>query len=394
MLPRAFARKNNGFMRGLIVFVFIFLLMAGCATTPKSLMPEETARIKKLAIVMVPKNEELVVIDHTNVWKKSYGGYMFGAIGGLVEGLILTVEDYATKKASLGGDPNLLKDQLKEYQIRKILEEKITGKLSEKYEIQNPNYLCDDLKKTKKDQKLVIEDYLDVCKRLEADTLLEIDFYYGLAAYAGEKSSAIIIANISVHDVNANNLLMKREFISDEHFKKNRVVPDFAANSAELYKKDILDIVNGFTQLVALEFGLKTDEVFMFKKDFDEIISALRVSCKKPYKLDQDCSIWTGAKRTIKINEKEIKVAGSADGKIILVMDNKIIPNNESVSCCFQLVKEKLAVNGVEIIKVTKLVFDKRDYGYILNLNNDGYSFLKNLTVEKEEEASQPMTNQ
>ncbi len=383
MLQRLLARKNNGFLRGLVVCFFIFSLMVGCATTPKSLMPEETGKIKKLAIVTILRDKGFGLIDHTDAWKK-YGMYP------LVAGTIYS----ASMVDSLGGNPYRLNSQLKDYPIKEILEAKITQKLSEKYEILNPNDLCDELKQIKTDQKLVIDDYLSACKRLGADTLLKVIFSYGVAFYMGEKSSAVIIVNISVHDVNANNLLMEREFISDEYFKKNRIIPDFAANSAELYKKDMLEIVDGFAQIVALDFGLKVDEVFQLKNYFADTRSATSLSCKKPYKLDQDCSIWTDAKRTIKIKEKEIKVAASADGKIILVRGTKIVTDNERLSSCFQLVKGELLSNNVEILKVIKFIFSKnQDYAYILVLNNDGYSILKNYTVEKEKEMGQTSTN-
>jgi hypothetical protein len=383
MLPRVLARKNNGFMRELVVFIFIFLLMAGCATTPKSLMPEETGKIKKLAIVTILRGKGVGLFDHTDVWKK-FGMYP------IVAGTILS----ASMIDSLGGNPYRLDSQLKDYPIKEILEAKITQKLSEKYEIVNSNDFCDALKQLKTDQRVIMEDYLDACKKLGADTLLKLSFSHGLAYYMGEKSSAVIIANIYVYDVHTNNLLMEKEFISDEYFKKNRIVPDFAANSAELYKKDILEIVTGLSQIVAQDFGLKVDEASQFVRNFDDQKSAFSLSCKKPYKLDQDCSIWTGAKRTIRINEKEINVAGSADGKIVLIMDNKLVTDNAKLSLCCRLVKEKLLANGIGIIKITKFIMGKKDYAYIFDLDNDGYSFLKNLTVEKKEEASQPATNQ
>lgn len=384
------SKKNIIFL--LKIFCIISLsLVVGCATTPKLLKPEASDKIQKLAIVMVLRNNELIVFDHTDIWDKTYGGFMFGLIGALTESMVLAVEANIRKRISLGGDPDLLKEQLGEYMIEEILEEKISQKLSEKYEITKANHYGE-LSNTKKDQSSIIEDYLNICKKLEADTLLEVDFYYGLAAYAVEKASAVIIAKISVYDVYKENLIMRKKFISDEYFKKSRIVPDFAANNAALYKQDMLEIVNGFTQLVALDFGLKVDEGFKFKREFDDQISALTTTCKKPYKLDQDCSSWSGAKRTIKINEKEIKVAGSTDGKIILIMDKQFVPDDARLSSCFQLVKEKLLSNGIGIIKVTKLVTGKKDYGYILELNGDGYSILKNYTVKKVEETDQTST--
>ncbi len=378
MLPRAVARKNNGLRRGLIVCFFIFSLMAGCATTPKSLMPEEKDKIKKLAIVTIIRDKGVGLFDHTKL-----GMYA----------ILPAMLNMVSMKDSLGGNPYRLNSQLKDYPIREIVEEKITKKLSERYEILNLNNIHEELKQGTTDQKLVIEDYLAACKKLGADTLLEVEFSHGLAYYVGEKSSAVIIANISVYDVHANNLLIEKEFISDEYFIKNRIVPDFAANSAELYKKDILEIVNGLSQIVAQDFGLKVDEASQFWKNFDEKKSAFFLSCKKPYKLDQDCSSFSGAKRTIKINEKEMNIAGSADGKIVMVTNNQIVTNKARLALCCCLIKEKLLANGIRIIKVTKFIVGNKEYAYIFDLDNDGYSFLKNFTVEREEATGQTSTD-
>jgi hypothetical protein len=76
--------------------------------------------------------------------------------------------------------------------------ENLSRRLSEKYEIVSADQSVNDLRETKKGEKLKIEDYLDACRKCEADTMLKIDYSYGLAAYARQKSSAAIIANFSV----------------------------------------------------------------------------------------------------------------------------------------------------------------------------------------------------
>lgn len=58
-------------------------------------------------------------------------------------------------------------------------------------------------------------------------------------------------------------------------------------------------------------------------------ISALAASCSSPYKLEKDCSFWSGATKLISVNGIESKIAGTADGKIIFLMGPKLYGNLE-----------------------------------------------------------------
>ena len=123
----------------------------------------------------------------------------------------------------------------------------------------------------------------------------------------------------------------------------------------------------------------------------EDKVSTLKVSCSKPYELTQDCSVLSGAKRKIWIQGHKIKIAGSADGKIVLVMDPhpfltaaitgatfwladaQSAENNES----FYQVRSLLQAKGVEIIKVVPINSFGSIDGYFLELDKDGYSILK-----------------
>jgi len=314
---------------------------------------------------------------------------MYGAFGGVLEGIAIAVETNIRIRSSLGGDPNILIKELGEYHIDEIFGEELVNKLSGKYAIVNTDRFVNELRDAKKGQKLKVEDYLDACRRCEADTMLKIDFDYGLAAYAREKSSAAIIVNLSVYDVATKYLVMKKQILSDQYFKRSRVITDFSANGAELYKKDIPEIVNVLSIIVARDFGLdiampQVDQTLQAKKafnDFPDELSTISVTCNKPYKIGQDCSIWGGAKRTIKIKERKIRVAGSDDGMIILVMD-KPFAGDESVFTCFELIREELLSKGISVLKVVKMVTRGKVRGCILELDGDGYSILKNYSVD------------
>lgn len=368
----------------LMVFcLLLFSLMAGCATTSKSLAPEATSKIKRLGIVTVLKDKELRIFDHTDTSQKTYGGVMFGAIGGLIEGVAIAVETNIRIKSSLGGDPDLLRKQLREYSLNKAFLENVSDRLSEKYRIVSADPFVSELRQTK-GEKLKIEDYLDACKKCEADTMLKIEYFYGLAAYAREKASAAILARFSVYEVGTKALIMEKEIVSDIYFKKSRVVPDFAANDSELYKKDLSEAVDALSAAVARDFGLDLPANARIKRAFAEYpgkISALSMTCNKPYKLGQDCTIWSGAKRTIWIEEQEMKIAGSDDGKIVLVMHDRLV-DEASVLACFNLVRDELLEKaGIHIMNVVKVVNKGKIKGFVLELDGDGYSFLRNYTV-------------
>jgi hypothetical protein len=117
-------------------------------------------------------------------------------------------------------------------------------------------------------------------------------------------------------------------------------------------------------------------------------INALLMTCNSPYKLTQDCSIWSGAKRPIDIGGREIKVAATADGKAVLVMDSLSLvevvagpyePNVQSKrsNSAYVIIKKALEKQDISIHRVRPLRIADEIQGYVLELSGDGYSVLK-----------------
>lgn len=114
-------------------------------------------------------------------------------------------------------------------------------------------------------------------------------------------------------------------------------------------------------------------------------------NCNRPYKLTEDCSFWSGATRKIEINGVRAKIAGTADGKIILLMSGSHILNSikdglslgigdtrsKPTHKCLEVVKPLLQSMDIKILKVTKLVSYGAVDGYFLELSDDGFSILK-----------------
>ena len=128
----------------------------------------------------------------------------------------------------------------------------------------------------------------------------------------------------------------------------------------------------------------------------NKMINSITMSCKKPYVFTQDCSAWSGATRKITVDDFDVVVAGSEDGSTILVMDSHsfidvltedpFILNKPTLSRAsnnsFYAVKRVLKQKDITIQKVTALGFLGDIDGYVLELDTDGYRYLKNYTVE------------
>jgi hypothetical protein len=111
-----------------------------------------------------------------------------------------------------------------------------------------------------------------------------------------------------------------------------------------------------------------------------EGVSNLTASCNNPYKLTRDCNAFTGAGRKITVNGRKLKIAGSTDGKVVLVRDAALIPGN-SVSSTgspqYDAVRDTLRAAGVKILRQRDLMNPgNKAGGFYLEMDRDGYSVL------------------
>ncbi len=147
---------------------------------------------------------------------------------------------------------------------------------------------------------------------------------------------------------------------------------------------------------VAIISGCVSSPIVKDAKD-EEMISSLFATCNDPYELSEDCSIFSGATRSIYIDNFEIKIAGSADGKTVLIMDTEIaynaciagltfslITNSQRANRSYELIKQELNKKGLPISKVQPFGSYGNVDGYFIHSNEDIYSYLKIFSKEKE----------
>ena len=120
----------------------------------------------------------------------------------------------------------------------------------------------------------------------------------------------------------------------------------------------------------------------------EEIVNAAWASCDEPIEISQDCNVWIGAKRRIKLLGDIIRVSASSDGKIILISADRDECDLGDADCWtnannrnYRMLKNLFLRNEIKIEKI--IPFANRDWisGYYLFLDKEGYSLLKPFTV-------------
>lgn len=120
-------------------------------------------------------------------------------------------------------------------------------------------------------------------------------------------------------------------------------------------------------------------------------ISRFKVSCKKPFRLTQGCSALSISNTVFRINGHKLKMAASADGKIIyiepaqtignaakqiftlsLATDKQKIALSEGIKAVNQLLTE----NDINIVETYEVIERKRRSGWIFSTDADSFQLL------------------
>ncbi|MBQ0800088.1 MAG: hypothetical protein KBT63_12475 [Porticoccaceae bacterium] len=114
----------------------------------------------------------------------------------------------------------------------------------------------------------------------------------------------------------------------------------------------------------------------------NEFISAVSMSCSKPYKLEQDCSGFSGPTKKINLSGVEMKVAGTADGKVVVLFGGKNKGSRgETTNLGYEMMKRELSQNNVNILKATPIVSSNILFGYALETDKPTYQLLSKFGI-------------
>jgi hypothetical protein len=111
-------------------------------------------------------------------------------------------------------------------------------------------------------------------------------------------------------------------------------------------------------------------------------VSGLSMTCSRPYPLEQDCSIWSRAKREVEIGDVTVRVAASRDGQIVLVMPSNSLKHSFEGDITHASTRGTLAVRAmleaqrVRVDRQIPVVTAGQTMGHVLELDRDGYALL------------------
>jgi hypothetical protein len=248
--------------KAIIAGFLLVLLITGCAATTTGLKEEDIRAIRKLAIVTVLEDQKLQILDRTGIKQQSWTDGQLGLLGALVEGLIVETVANAKIRGSLGGEPNLLRYEVSDVPIKELFDESFHKAFSIGCEIISPQ-VVDSLRMEHEAEKEKpggekAPDAIAPYKELGVNTILKIEFIYGLAVYAGGvRPSAVIKGRVSVADIEKEKVLLAKTISSDSYYKKAYTIDEFKADGAELFKKELAEATWALAYLVASEFDVE-----------------------------------------------------------------------------------------------------------------------------------------
>ncbi len=113
-----------------------------------------------------------------------------------------------------------------------------------------------------------------------------------------------------------------------------------------------------------------------------ESISAIAMSCKKPFELIEDCSILSGPTKKISIDGHQVKVAGNTDGTITVMFGGGVAKATQNSNLGFELLKKVLLEKGHEIVSVTPIESAGSMFGYAIETAQSSYRIWDEFAVE------------
>jgi hypothetical protein len=371
---------------GLALIAFLTVAsLYGCVAPPVPFQPDAASGFKRVGLVVYTPDERPYVFDHSYILRKSTGRETY----------------YSFLFRSRGSGLDAFKMAAPISSVRKLVEQGLMERFSKRYEVVSPLVFSGGMPgsgATKEEPGR----WLAGAKAQGFDTLLVVECWYGLGTYPGERPSATVNAWVNVNDVATQKVVFRKAISSCELFGESRTIKELAANKAELFKQDIEKASDALCILIEAE--INQDQDLLHKKPFEAILSG-KISCSNPYRFDHDCWPLLGARRRINIEGRLMLIAGSNDGKNVMLtgcrwlapnvdttMDSALVDKTQGLlpAVCLDAAREEWAKKDIHVLKTIRIVdegdpFNASDpgfvVGYAVELDGDGYSVLKQFST-------------
>lgn len=106
----------------------------------------------------------------------------------------------------------------------------------------------------------------------------------------------------------------------------------------------------------------------------EPFVDALAMTCHEPYELTQDCGPVIGPAAKLKISGVDMKIAGSEDGKLIVLRAGSVFDRRgEGANYAYKLVEKLLSENQIQVTNLVPLVSANILKGYVITTDVPAY---------------------
>jgi hypothetical protein len=223
----------------LLTLIALFAL-SGCASTPKSLSEQDIGIIRTLVLTTVLEDNQMSTIDIAGIRKheysKTYGGMMYGALGGALEAIIIEGISRYKIHSMVGGSIDPIKEGISGYDAEAAFAEFVFKGMTE------------NLKELNKLQSVRMLDRASTKDKSghDGDALLKIEYRYGIGALEEKRPLPAVIANISVLSLPDNRLLMKNLWTAFACERRDYTIDDYARDGGRLYRQCFEEMAERF----------------------------------------------------------------------------------------------------------------------------------------------------
>jgi len=238
----------------LLLAVMLVSLLGLCPDLAKSALREEVEKVKRLAVVTYLSGQGTDVSHHGGLTQNPYAR-AFGVLGILIG----SAAEKAAMQSSIERYSDTLKEGLADYNPKVIFDQTFERLFVMSFETVYPH----EVEKTtsnKQDEKTGEDkkrsDYALLRDRLGVDSVLEVNFVYGLEVHGKTLAASVITADIRLVRLDDKAVLLTKQITSGKIAKTWYNVNDFLKNNAEIYKQEFSKASEAIVYLTGLELGV------------------------------------------------------------------------------------------------------------------------------------------
>jgi hypothetical protein len=239
----------------LLPILLLTSVLISCAELPKTAPREEVQKIRKLAVVTSLSGQGTDISHYGGLTQSPYAK-AFGVLGILIG----SAAEKVAVQSSLEAYSDSLTSGFTNYSPKRVFDETFSRLFVMEFETVNPieveKTIIDRYGKKEDVEKKQMKDYTFLRDQFGVDSVLAVDFLYGLEVHGKTLAASVITADITLTRISDNTVLVSKQVTSGTIGKTWHNVNDFLKNNAALYKSEFSKASEAIVYLTALQLGV------------------------------------------------------------------------------------------------------------------------------------------